>query len=212
MPLLPAFPPSPPPSNIQAQFAASVHSVQADNAKFYHPLPPAWEAAVGWLNPARLHRMAASTEFHSVGPCLGNAPKCRQILLYQLSSPSTKWCDLHFPDHRNLLQGGDGLLWAAVVAVLIMGFIRVVTVASEVGKVWIDSWRSLWNKERFFQPAVTWSSQFDMAPHHSRSEQCSAFENRNSNKPLPFLPAQFTEKIFWLVWKLGFLGFFPMSV
>lgn len=41
------FPPSPPPSNIQAQFAASVHSVQPDNAKFYHPLPPAWEAAVG---------------------------------------------------------------------------------------------------------------------------------------------------------------------
>lgn len=98
------------------------------------------------------------------------------------------------------------LLWLQFPSV---GFIKVVTVASGVGKVWIDSWRSLRNKERFFQPAVTWSSQFDMTPHHSRSEQCSAFENRNSNKPLPFLPAQFTGKIFWLVWRLGFLSFLP---
>lgn len=97
------------------------------------------------------------------------------------------------------------LLWLQFPSV---GFIKVVTVASEVGKIWIDSWKSLWNKERFFQPAVTWSSQFDMAPHHGRSEPCSAFENRKSNKPLPFLPAQFTGKIFWLVWRLGFLSFF----
>lgn len=94
------------------------------------------------------------------------------------------------------------LLWLQFLSV------RFIKVVSEVGKVWIDSWKSLWNKERFFQPAVTWSRQFDMDPHHSGSEQCSAFGNRNSNKPLPFLPAQFTGKIFWLVWRLGFLGFF----
>lgn len=110
-----------PPSNIQAQFAASVPSVQPDDAKFYRPLPPAWGAAVGWVNPARSHRMLASAEFHSIGPRLGNAPKCMQKLLYQPSSSSANRCDLYFPDRRNLLRGGASLLWAGVVAVHIRG-------------------------------------------------------------------------------------------
>lgn len=62
-----------------------------------------------------------SAEFHSVGPRLGNAPKCTQILLHQPSSPSADWRDLHFPDHLNLLQGGASLLWAGAVAVHISG-------------------------------------------------------------------------------------------
>lgn len=76
---------------------------------------------VGWVNPARSHRMSVSAEFRSVGPRLGNAPKRTQILSYQLSSPSADGRDLHFPDHPSSLQGGASLLWAGAVAVRISG-------------------------------------------------------------------------------------------
>lgn len=97
--------------------------------------------------------------------------------------------------------GGAGLLHAAGLLFTSAGLTEVVGAS----KVWIDSWRSLQGKEMFSQPAVTWSSRFDMAPYHGRSEQCSIFRNRSSSKPLPFLPSQLTGKMFWLVWRLGFL-------
>lgn len=88
-----------------------------------------------------------------------------------------------------------GLLFTSVELTEVVG----------ASKVWIDSWRSLQGKETFSQPAVTWSSRFDTAPYHGRSEKCSIFRNRSSSKPLPFLSSQLTGKIFWLVWRLGFL-------
>lgn len=90
-----------------------------------------------------------SAEFCSVGPRLGNAPKCTQILLYQPSSPRANRRDFHLPDYLNLLQGGASLLWLLWPQFTTVGFIKVVTPVCQVGKVWIDSWKSLQDKERF---------------------------------------------------------------
>lgn len=118
-----------PPSNIQAQSAASMCSAELEDAKFYHSLPPALRAVVGWVNPARLHRISVSAEFCSVRPHLGNAPKCTQILLCQPSSPSANKHDL------NLLQGVASLVSAGVVAVHICGDIKVATLVCVGGKI-----------------------------------------------------------------------------
>lgn len=201
--------PSPLPlSNSQAQFAASLCPAQLEDAKFCHPHPPAWGAALGWVNPARWHRMSACTEFYPVGPCLGNAPKywcISQALPVQTSVICTFWITWIYLREMSACSRLVGL------HVVSEGLIRAVIPVREVGKIQTDSLRSPQDKERFLQTPFPWSSQFDVAPHHGRSEHCSAFADRNSNKPLPFLPSLFTGKIFWLVWRLGFI-FFSVSV
>lgn len=122
----PVFPPPRPVPRLRAIFKLSSQRgacvlLSQTMPSFIIPCLLPGGAAVGWVNPARSHRMSVSAEFCSVGPRLGNAPKCTQVLLYRPSSPSAGWCDLHFPDHLNLLQGGASLLWAAAVAVPISG-------------------------------------------------------------------------------------------
>lgn len=202
---LPLLPPS---KQHSAQCAAGVYSARQCQVLSYQP--PGWRAVLGWVNPATSHRMSVSAEFCSLGPIWGmhlNAHKycyISQALPVQTGVICTSsivgiYC--------RKLPACSGLVWSQFTSV---GFVKVVTPVCEVSKVRVDSLQSPQNKDMFLQPTVAWTRQFDMGPRHGRSKQCLVFENRNSNKPLPFLPSQFTGKIFWLVWRLELFFFLPV--